>query len=173
MIYYSNHTDYYVVSDVVCNGNKNPFAPLIANSEYTIDDIIEFNQEEEEEKKEELEEREESDEKEEEKEEQKINGQSDENNQGTEEIIICNENSPYITIKNSKCISECTILDFLNSKCILDNENIFLIQNFILNISSNLKDNSLDNILNNVTNEYKKEIILNGNKIIYQITSFI
>ena len=84
-------------------------------------------------------------------------------------MILNKDDSESITIDNKD--NTCSVEDFLNKECIFNSTNIKLTQNFILNISSELKDNSLYNILNNVTNEYKKDIIIKGNNIIYEITS--
>ena len=130
LLYLPNISDYYVISDVICNGNKYPFISLFN------DDFI------------------------------KIINSSDitlvENN---------TYNSPYNIGYNNTSNNDCSVEDFLNKECLFNNSKAISTQDFILNISSKLKDISLYNILNNITNEYKEDIIIDGNNIIYEITS--
>ena len=43
VLYSNNKTDYYIVSDVICNGIKKPFVSLIAGTDEIIDQVIERN----------------------------------------------------------------------------------------------------------------------------------
>jgi hypothetical protein len=93
------------------------------------------------------------------------------NNYICEGIIECDDNSPYLSTFSNECMKSCSTIDFLNHLCSINNDNIYIKQNFILNIIKDLKDPSLNELLNNVTNEYKEDIIINEKNILYQITS--
>ena len=79
------------------------------------------------------------------------------NNFLCENIIICFDNSIYLSYNNS-CLNECNIKDFLNLLCKINDVNIKNIHGLILKVIDNIKNGTLNDLLANVTNEYKKDI---------------
>ena len=146
VLYLPNIRDYYVISDVKCKGNLYPFISLFDNDFIKYKNISEniFD-------------------------EGTIDIYEEENEEEIGEVK--EQEIEEIKFINNSYNKDCSVEDFLKKQCIFNDTEIIITQNIILNISSHLKDNSLYNILNNVTNEYKKDIIIRGNNIIYEITS--
>ena len=174
VLYLSNRTDYYIISDVICQNNSYPFKSFFSNDFTHYDspdnkineEIIEIEIEEKIIEEEYTEENFESEKKE--NEEISFDEQDSEEEEEEKEKEYNVENS-YNDKDSNKVV--CSVDEFLNKKCIFNDDNITIIQNFILNISNNLKDSSLYDILNNITNKNKEDIILYENNIIYEITS--
>ena len=169
VLYLSNHTDYYIISDVICQNKSYPFKSFYNNDFTQYDsfnnkineEIIEIEIEEKIIEEEYTEEYFESGK--EENEEISFDEQDSEEEYNVE--------ISYNNIDYNKSSESCPVDEFLYKKCTFNNDNLTLIQNFILNISNNLKDNSLYEMLNNITNKNKEDIILYENNIIYEITS--
>ena len=80
--------------------------------------------------------------------------------------IIENEENNYFLISNN-----CTINNFLNKLCEVENNSIDSINSMIEIIKYNIINKNMKSLLENITNGEKQEFIIENGKIIYQITS--
>ena len=89
-----------------------------------------------------------------------------------ENAYNCTDSKPYIIIETGLCSSECKAADFFNQICKIKNENSHKAKEDLLkNIEKEIMDGSIDELLLSVINNEKKDIIVETNDILYQITS--
>ena len=84
-------------------------------------------------------------------------------------LLFCSEDFPFE--KNDECISECNMQDFFNSICIINYKSINVIEKMVNDISNEIKDGSSDSLLINVLNEYKIDLTIDDDNVLYKISS--
>ena len=82
----------------------------------------------------------------------------------------CSQNSKYINTNND-CVEECTSNDFFTGKCKLKNNNSDDKDDLINQISKDITGKSLEKLITNVLEGDKKDLIVEDDNMVYQITS--
>ena len=96
-----------------------------------------------------------------------INIKSSISNEFIEKNITFETKDNYTTIFPDICSSK----EFLEKKCNNEDESLKAKENIINQIKNDIINGNIKELLKNITNEEKKDIIIEGNKVKYQITS--
>ena len=82
----------------------------------------------------------------------------------------CSQNSKYINTNND-CVEECNSNDFFTGKCKLRDNNSDDKDDLINQITKDITGKSLDKLISNVLEGDKKDLIIEDDNLVYQITS--
>ena len=82
----------------------------------------------------------------------------------------CQDQYPFLNLKDNSCLENCYSEDFFNQKCSLKNNISKGIEILISNIRNEIKDGSLEHLLIKDNKEIK-DLIRKDNNIVYQITT--
>ena len=84
----------------------------------------------------------------------------------------CTDDIPYVIIETGFCTKECTTENFFNHICKIKNEKNQKAKDELLkNIETQIMNGTIDELLFSITNNEKKDLIVETNDILYQITS--
>ena len=86
-------------------------------------------------------------------------------------FIECDINSPYLILESKICTKNCSVSDFFNNICKINNQDQKVKEDTFILIENEIKRGNINSLLNSVLNGDNSDLFANEKDIIYQITT--